>query len=219
MSFENIIGYKNVRNRFDSFLSQLTDREKFASRGIAVPNGFLITGNEGLGKEFMAQAFAETTGRECFVFSDKRDFSDEYNDMIDFITSNTEEEENPEEGAQDSATEPEEIAEEAEPRKIIVAFNDLGELCRQSPDYGKKLASTMQSALEDFDIYFLAIADDTDGIPSCFATPGLLEHIIRVLPPSSEAVTEIICHLLDEKSLTVDISVSDMAKMLHHETY
>ena len=43
MSFENIIGYKNVRNRFDSFLSQLNDREKYASRGIAVPNGFLIT--------------------------------------------------------------------------------------------------------------------------------------------------------------------------------
>ena len=57
MSFENIIGYKNVRNRFGSFLSQLNDREKFASRGIAVPNGFLLTGIEGLGKEFMADTF------------------------------------------------------------------------------------------------------------------------------------------------------------------
>ena len=219
MAFEEIIGYKNVRTRLESFLNQLSDREKFASRGIAVPNGFLITGNEGLGKKFMAETFAEATGRECFVFSDRRDFTEEYNDMIDFITGSTDEEENTEEGAQDSATEPEEIAEEAEPRKMIVAFSDLGELCRQSPEHGKKLAATMQSALEDFDIYFLAIADDTDGIPSYFAAPGLLEHMIRVLPPSSEAVTEIICHLLDKKSLTVDISVSDMAKMLHHETY
>lgn len=72
MSFENIIGYKNVRNRFGSFLSQLNDQEKFASRGIAVPNGFLITGIEGLGKEFMADTFYKETGREGFLFSGKR---------------------------------------------------------------------------------------------------------------------------------------------------
>ena len=69
MSFENIIGYKNVRNRFDSFLSQLNDREKFAARGIAVPNGFLLAGVEGLGKEFMADTFYKETGREGYLFS------------------------------------------------------------------------------------------------------------------------------------------------------
>ena len=222
MSFENIIGYKNVRNRFDSFLSQLNDREKFAARGIAVPNGFLITGIEGLGKEFMAQEFAEATGRDCFVFSDKRDFSDEFSDMIDFLTGNTKEEENTEEEADTEETGQEKEAEaeaETEPRKMIIAFSDLGEICRQAPDHGRKLAAVMEQALEDFDVYFVGVADNTEGIPSCFAAPDLLEHVVRVLRPSFEAVTEIIKHLAGKKKLAFEIPTSDMAKMLHRETY
>ena len=213
MSFENIIGYKNVRNRFDSFLSQLNDREKFASRGIAAPNGFLITGIEGLGKEFMAETFYKATGREGFLFSGRNSFGDELHDMINFITGKTDEEEASEEKAAGMEEEP------AEPRKMLVVFHDLGEVCRENEEYGKKLAEVMEGALEDYDIYFIGIADDTDGIPSCITAPGLLEHTVRVLRPSFEAVTEIIEHLSEKKALSFELTTLDMAKMLHKQTY
>lgn len=213
MSFENIIGYKNVRNRFDSFLSQLNDREKFASRGIAVPNGFLLTGIEGLGKEFMADTFYKETGREGYLFSGRNPFGDELHDMINFITGRTDEEEAPEDTAIDKEEEP------AAPRKMLVVFHDLGEICRENEEHGKKLAEVMEGVLEDYDAYFIGIADDTDGIPSCITAPGLLEHTVRILRPSFDAVTEIIGQLSEKKGLSFEISTSDMAKMLNRETY
>lgn len=77
ISFNDIIGYDEVKQEFEETVSKLKQYEKLQQRGIATPKGILLTGPPGVGKTMFAKALANEFGAG-FLYATGSDFVELY---------------------------------------------------------------------------------------------------------------------------------------------
>jgi len=77
ITFDDIIGYAEVKREFEETVSKLKQYEKLQERGIATPKGILLTGSPGVGKTMFAKALANEFGAG-FLYATGSDFVELY---------------------------------------------------------------------------------------------------------------------------------------------
>lgn len=77
ITFDDIIGYDEVKLEFDETIEKLKNYEKYLKRGLATPKGILLTGAPGVGKTMFAKALANEFGAG-FLYATGSDFVELY---------------------------------------------------------------------------------------------------------------------------------------------
>ena len=77
ITFDDIIGYDEVKQEFEETVAKLKHYEKLQQKGIATPKGILLTGPPGVGKTMFAKALANEFGAG-FLYATGSDFVELY---------------------------------------------------------------------------------------------------------------------------------------------
>lgn len=77
ISFDDIIGYEEVKRELREVLDQLSSAKKYASQGVKAPRGILLTGAPGVGKTMFAKALANLHNAK-FLYATGADFVELY---------------------------------------------------------------------------------------------------------------------------------------------
>ena len=77
ITFDDIIGYDEVKQEFEETVAKLKNYEKLQQKGIATPKGILLTGPPGVGKTMFAKALANEFGAG-FLYATGSDFVELY---------------------------------------------------------------------------------------------------------------------------------------------
>jgi cell division protease FtsH len=77
ISFDDIIGYDEVKREFSEVIDQLKNAKAFATKGVTAPRGILLTGSPGVGKTMFAKALANEA-KAKFLYATGSDFVELY---------------------------------------------------------------------------------------------------------------------------------------------
>lgn len=77
ISFDDIVGYADVKEEFFDVIERLNNPQKFAKLGLTAAKGILLTGNPGVGKTLFAKALANES-KANFLYATGADFAELY---------------------------------------------------------------------------------------------------------------------------------------------
>ena len=191
--FDEIVGYEYIKREFEDLAYTLEHSKELAARGVRIPRGLMLHGGIDRGKKFMANVFAEATGREIFYFDGFSDMDDQFKELAEFESRMTDE------GA------------------YLVLISDMHELVRD--ESVSDALRTFAESSKNRDVFILATANSTDPIQGAWFSENLIPLKIFVDRPGLSDSVEMIEHLLEEKQLVSKVSADDIANIFAMNTY
>lgn len=193
-SFENIVGYSEIKNELKIIADILKGNESYKKLGVKIPNGLLLHGEPGLGKTLMAKCLINESNRTCIVCrKDKPD-----GEFVKFIKEAFEK------------------AKESAPSVVFLddmdKFANGDEMHPDSEEY-----VTVQTCIDEaksFDVFVLATANDINCLPDSLLRPGRFDRIIEVEYPDRKDSAEIIFHYLKDKNVADDVDMVFFSRLL-----
>lgn len=197
--FDKIIGYENEKTELIRLCNVISNREKYLSFGIKIPQALLIYGEPGLGKTLMAEAFIKESKRKCFSCKkDKPDgkFVSEIAAVFDKATEN---------------------------QPSIVFLDDMDKFAEDNLniDCNKEEFVTVQTCLEKIkgqDVFVIATANNIRNLPESLLRSGRFGRQIKVGYPQKKDAVKIISHYLSNKKISNEIKVETLADILNKKS-
>lgn len=78
MAFENIYGYEEIKRKLLELKGWYDKRKEYASKGIDLPHGLLLSGPAGCGKSLIAGEFAQMIDSHPIVITGKKDITKKF---------------------------------------------------------------------------------------------------------------------------------------------
>ena len=192
--FDEIIGYNSFKKEMIRICDIMRNEEFYASLGVSVPNGLLISGDPGLGKTLMANCFIKASGRKAFVCrKDKPD-----GDFVNHIKS---------------------IYDEAVKNAPSIVFLDDMDKYSNTGKYNRNSEEfvTIQSCIDEVKgkhVFTLATINEHDVLPDSLLRAGRFDNRIKVLAPTGEDAEKIVGHYIKKKNFVSEVDVKTITRLL-----
>ncbi len=194
-TFDDIIGYEKIVDELKKLKDILTNKEKYKSLGIEIPQALLIYGDPGLGKTLMAKALINEVGHKCFYCKKNRPEGE-------FV-------------AQISAT----FKDAINNAPSIVFLDDMDKFAEDNlqQNCNKEEFVTIQSCLEDIrkrDVFVIATANEIYNLPDSLLRTGRFGRQIEIKSPNHSDSVKIIEHYLKKRPIPCEVPAESFAYIL-----
>ena len=197
-AFDKVIGYDSIKTELLQVCDVIHNPEIYRDMGARIPRGLLLSGEPGLGKTLLANAFIEESGLPTFLV--RRDADD-----IDFIADISAEFE----AAKDHAP-------------AIVFLDDMDKFANEDDSHrdAKEYVAVQAGidSVKESEVYVIATVNDEDKLPESLTRPGRFDRYIRVETPCRQDAEKIIQHYLSDKKLSEDVDLEDVSKMMSYSS-
>ncbi len=198
-SFDNIIGYDNIKNELLQIVDMIKNEDTYKAMGAFIPSGVLIVGKPGLGKTTLAKDLIEECGLKSFFI---------HNDQMSAASA--------------IITIKETFTEAAKVGKSIVFFDDIDKLSETKSDNSDdKVFVCIQSCIDEYKgngILVIATANNSRKLPESLKRSGRFDYDILVECPSSVDSARIIEHYMKSKNVSKNVNFEDVYKMIDYES-
>ncbi len=192
--FDQIIGYKKVKDELSKIADTLKNQKTYKALGVRPPKGLLLHGVPGVGKTLMAQSLIDASGWKA-VTCRKSEPDGKFVTVIRKAFQKA-----------------------AESAPAIVFLDDLDKFAND--DEGHRNSEeyvTVQSCIDDvksLDVFVLATVNEMRCLPRSLTRAGRFDRIIEIHPPENDDAVQIIEHYLKEKILADDLDLNTIADLL-----
>ena len=193
-SFEEIIGYEDVKQELYEYCDVLSNPEKYKSMGVYQPHGLLIHGEPGIGKSLMAQCIIKASGRKSYEIRKDRPDSD----LVKHINKT--------------------FSEAKNNSPSIIIIDDMDKFANEDYDHrnaGEYVAiQACIDSVRNSDVFVIATVNDFDILPDSLTRTGRFDRIIELGRPEKEDAIEIISFHLKNKKCLKGIDIDEVAGIL-----
>ena len=196
-TFDEIIGYENIKNELLQVCDILHNREFYEKLGAKLPRGIILYGDPGLGKSLMAKCFIKESGLNSYTIRKNKG-----DDFVAYIEDTFK------------------AAKENAPS--VICLDDLDKFANE--DYYRCDAEeyvAVQAGIDDvkdFEVFVIATANDIDKLPDSLVRAGRFDKKIEVSRPTDEDACKIIKHYLKDKKLSDSVNFEDLTKMISYSS-
>lgn len=189
--FDKIIGYEKAKKELTQICDMLKNPSLYEKLGAKMSHGLLIDGDPGLGKSLMAKCLMNECGRNSYIIRRNKPNADFINEIRNVF----------------------ETAAQNEP--AIILLDDMDKFAvDESSDEEYIAVQACIDEVKEKDVYIIATANELFDIPDSLIRCGRFDKRINVSKPDGEEAIRIIEHFLSSKSVSDDINITDIAKML-----
>lgn len=187
-NFSNTVIPRNLQTRLDQLVEFIKDPKKFEDKGVKIPLGIILFGNDGNGKKFIARAIAGQAGAG-FLEVNCSKFGGKYSDLV---------------------------AMTAKLGKPTVLFLDGIDMVGKENMLGMFGPNPLKKFLDDMDtissgstsnLTILASTKSLTSVANDFLKIGRFEKIIEIPSPCEFATKELLEVFLSQKGIVVDKEV------------
>lgn len=193
-NFERVVGYEDIKAELRRFADVIRNTEKYASLGVTLPSGLLLSGKPGLGKTLMAKCFIEEAG--CKTFTLRKDKPN--GDFVKHIRETFDE------------------AKKEAPSIVFLddmdKFANEDRMHRDAEEY-----VTIQSCIDDnkgCGIFVLATVNEKYDLPDSLLRAGRFDETIDVEPPRGEDAEELIKYFLSTKTMMGNVDMEELTRLM-----
>lgn len=197
-AFDKVIGYETIKTELMQICDMIHNREVYTSLGAKMPQGLLMFGNPGLGKTLMAKCFIEESGLPVHTIRRSKGAEE----FVNEITSKFK------------------TAKEHTP--CIIFLDDMDKFAnedqkhRDAEEYVAVQAGIDE--VKDLDVFVIATVNEIYKLPSSLVRSGRFDRKIEVCTPTQDDASSIIKHFLDDKKVSKEVNLDDIAKMIHYSS-
>lgn len=197
-AFDKIIGYETIKNEFVQLCDMVHNKSIYEKLGAKQPQGILLYGNPGLGKTLMANCFIEESGLKSYTVRRNKCANDFVSEIANTFKA----------------------AKENAP--AIVFLDDLDKYANEDErrrDTQEYVA--VQAGIDDIqncDVFIIATANNIEKLPYSLTRSGRFDRKIEVCIPTAKDAEEIIKHYLQDKKVSPDVSLEDIAMMINYSS-
>ncbi len=189
--FDRIIGYEKVKNELMQICDMLRNPGVYEEIGAKMSHGLLISGKPGLGKSLMAKCLINECGRKSYIIRRNKPNGDFINEMREIFET----------AAQNAPS--------------VILLDDMDKFAAEERNDEEYIA--VQACIDEVkekSVYVIATANRLYSIPDSLVRSGRFDRKISVEAPEGEEAIKIIEYYLSTKTVSDDINVTDVAKML-----
>ncbi len=196
-AFAGVVGYAPIKVELKRIVDTIVNPDKYKGLGVNTPNGILIHGNPGLGKTLIANCFVKACGLKAFVIrKDKPD-----GEFVKAIKS-----------VYDQA-----LTE----APSIVMLDDMDKFVssqdsRNTVDNAEEMVA-VQTCIDDMKgkgVFTIATANSIRNMPESLIRVGRFDKVYEIHSPDNEDAEKIINFYLQKKSLSKELDISMVSKLL-----
>ena len=192
-NFDKIIGYEPIKKELLQVCDMIKNREIYANLGAKLPSGVLLYGKPGLGKSLMAKCFIEECNLNTFTVRKSKS-----ENFVEYIT--------------------ETFNKAKENAPALIFLDDMDKFANEDDDHSDaEEYVAVQSGIDSvkgFDVFVIATVNDIKKLPDSLKRAGRFDKCIEFYNPTFSENVRIIKHYLENKNVTKNINVDDIAKML-----
>ena len=189
--FDRIIGYESVKNELKKICDMLRNPELYESLGAKMSHGLLISGKPGLGKSLMATCLIKECGRKSYIIRRNKPNEDFINELHKtFETA-------------------------AENAPSVILLDDMDKFAAEEHNDEEYIA--VQACIDEVkekSVYVIATVNNIYRLPESLSRSGRFDRTIEVEVPQGDEAVKIIKHYLSTKTVSDDLNITDIAKML-----
>ena len=193
-AFDKVIGYDAIKNELLQICDMISNKETYERFGVRLPHGILLHGDPGLGKTLMAKCFIEECGLPVYTVRRNKggdSFVDEITDAF---------------------------RKAAETSPSIVFMDDMDKFAKEDSSHrNAEEYVAVQAGIDDVKergVVVIATVNDMGALPESLLRSGRFDIKIEFNDPSNSDAESIIAHYLEDKKISGDVNMEDLAKML-----
>ena len=196
--FDKVIGYEEIKKELMLYCDVLKNPEKYKKLGVKIPSGILLDGDPGLGKTLMAKCFIAESGCKSFALRKEKPNGDFVKEI-------------------------KEVYEKAKAEKgAIVFLDDMDKFANGDYDHpNAEEYVTVQSCIDEckaFGVFTISTVNDRNYLPDSLLRSGRFDKIINVKEPNGENFRKIISHFMAEKSISGNIDIEEIERLMEHNS-
>ncbi len=196
--FDNIIGYRNVKDELLQIIDMLKNREVYEGMGAKLPRGVLLSGEPGMGKTLLATSFMKAANVPVFEVKSVKAPSLVLQDIHKAF----------ENASKESCA--------------IVFFDDVDKF---SSSKGASIDDpafvAIQSGIDsvkDKNVLVLATANNVMKLPTSLLRNGRFDRKIHVGTPKGEDAEKIVEYYLRKRKVDPNANYDDISKMINYSS-
>lgn len=195
-AFDKIIGYQTIKEELLQICDMIHNREIYENLGAKQPQGILLYGDPGLGKNLMAKSFITESGLPAYIV--RRDKGSD--DFIGKITDTFEK-------AKKNAP-------------AIVLLDDMDKFANEDDRHiDAEEYVAVQAGIDEVkgcNVFVFATVNEIRKLPRSLIRSGRFDRKIEVNSPTDRDAEEIIKYYLGQKKVSDNVNMDDLVKMVSY---
>ena len=193
-AFDKVIGYEVIKQELFQICDMIHNPDIYKELGAKTPKGILLHGDPGLGKTLMAKCFIEESGLTSFVLRRNKGTEDFVQEITDTFLQ----------------------AKENAPS--IIFLDDLDKFANEDDNHrDAQEYVAIQTGIDDVkeaEVFVIATVNNIRKLPISLVRVGRFDRKIEVDRPSDKDSRDIIKHFLENKKISEEIDMDDIARMI-----
>ena len=193
-TFDNIIGYQDIKRELLRIMDRLCDPEKYEKLGVTRPRGLLLHGAPGVGKSTFANRFIEATRMQTFICRKDKPNGDFVKEIVRIF---------------DQA---------AQTAPSIILLDDVDKFANEDERHrDAEEFVTVQAcidAIKDKQVFVIATANNIRKLPDSLIRAGRFDHVLQLNCPPGKDAEQIVAHYLAQRKYVANLDARKIARLL-----
>ena len=197
-AFDKVIGYETIKQELFQICDMIHNPDIYEELGAKLPKGILLHGEPGLGKTLMAKCFIEESGLKSFILRRNKNTEDFVQEITDTFLQ----------------------AKENAP--AVIFLDDLDKFANEDDNHrDAQEYVAIQTGIDDVkesEVFVIATVNRIRKLPASLVRVGRFDRKIEVDRPSDKDSRKIIKHFLENKKISAEIDMEDIARMIRYQS-